>query len=206
MRYLQRIKQLLSLFGIAFLFLATGSKQGICQSSEKYSLERYVVAGGFQKSTSDNYSETAITGQPMPTGTASSENYDVSSGYITPENHVGIDIKPDDYPNTINLKSKGMVPVAIFGSMDFDVTTVDTTTVILAGVPVKSSPNGRLMASFDDVNSDGYLDLVVHFDTQSLLLDVDATEIPLEGSTVEDGIEIRFSGIDSAIIIIEAMD
>ena len=46
-----------------------------------------------------------------------------------------IDIKPGSCPNPFNGKSKGSVPVAIIGSADFDVTTVDPATITLEGVP-----------------------------------------------------------------------
>ncbi len=46
-----------------------------------------------------------------------------------------IDIKPGSCPNPFNGKSRGSVPVAIIGSADFDVTTVDPASVALAGVP-----------------------------------------------------------------------
>ena len=36
---------------------------------------------------------------------------------------VAIDIKPGSYPNSINLKSNGKVPVAILSSPTFDATT-----------------------------------------------------------------------------------
>ena len=45
-----------------------------------------------------------------------------------------IDIKPGSCPNPFNGKSKGSVPVAILGSADFDVTSVDPTTIELEGV------------------------------------------------------------------------
>ena len=46
-----------------------------------------------------------------------------------------IDVKPGSCPNPFNGKSKGSVPVAIIGSADFDVTTVDPATITLEGVP-----------------------------------------------------------------------
>ena len=43
---------------------------------------------------------------------------------------VDIDIKPGSFPNSINTKSMGKVPVAILGTEDFDVMTVDPYTVL----------------------------------------------------------------------------
>ena len=44
---------------------------------------------------------------------------------------ISIDIKPDSDRNSINPKSKGVVPVAVLGSMEFDATQVNLSTVML---------------------------------------------------------------------------
>jgi len=111
---------------------------------------------------------------------------------------VDIDIKPGSNPNSINLKSKGNVPVAILSSEVFDATTIDPSTVELEGAGVKVKKNGKLMASVEDVNDDGLDDLVLHFDTQELNLTEDSTEAVLTGETF-DGISII--GSDSVNIV-----
>src|SRR5207248_3131225 len=45
------------------------------------------------------------------------------------EGDVGIDIQPGISPNLINLKSKGVIPLAILTTATFDATTVDPSTV-----------------------------------------------------------------------------
>jgi len=114
------------------------------------------------------------------------------------EIEVNIDIKPGSYPNSINLGSKGNVPVAIFSTQDFDATTVDPTTVTLAGASLKMKGRGAPMASFEDVNVDGLLDMIVHVDTIFLELTETDTEAVLEGETF-DGIRIR--GVDAVRVI-----
>lgn len=100
---------------------------------------------------------------------------------------VDIDIKPGSYPNSINLGSNGKVPVAILGSADFDATTVDPYTVTLAGAEVLLKGKAQTpMASVEDVNEDGFDDLVVHVDTQALELSEEDTIAILEGET-DDG-------------------
>ncbi|MQY56694.1 hypothetical protein GH140_00640, partial [bacterium] len=44
---------------------------------------------------------------------------------------VFVDIKPGSCPNPLNLKSKGVLPIAILGTEDFDVTKIDPATLIL---------------------------------------------------------------------------
>src|SRR5688572_30416799 len=96
-----------------------------------------------------------------------------------------IDIKPgDDGPNPINLKSKGKTPVAVLSTETFDATTMDVGSIRFAGAAVNMKNNGTFHASFEDVNADGLLDLVLHFNTQDLDdLDDSSTEAILSGST-----------------------
>jgi len=79
---------------------------------------------------------------------ASAEIYIVGPCVI----RVAIDIKPGSDPNSINLSSAGVVPVAILSSATFDATQVDPASVTLAGARVKligkgdrysCSPQGR---------------------------------------------------------------
>jgi hypothetical protein len=111
---------------------------------------------------------------------------------------VSIDIKPGGNPNPINLKSQGTVPVAILGTGDFDATTVDPTTVTLAGAPVKLKKNGTPMAAYEDANGDGRVDLVLHVSTKDLQLDGSSTEAVLTGHTY-DGTAI--TGTDTVRIV-----
>jgi uncharacterized membrane protein len=104
---------------------------------------------------------------------------------------VSIDIKPGSYPNGINLESRGVVPVAILTTAEFDASTVDPTTVRFAGAPA-------IKRTMEDVNHDGYLDMLLTFDTQELNVDTDSTEATLTGMT-DDGIEII--GTDSVNIV-----
>jgi len=85
------------------------------------------------------------------------------------ELEVEIDIKPGDYPNVINLGSRGQIPVAILSSAEFDATEVDPTTVLLAGASVAIKGKGEhLLAHEEDVNADGLLDLYVQVETENL--------------------------------------
>jgi hypothetical protein len=61
--------------------------------------------------------------------------------------HVNVDIKPGSDTNAINLKSTGSVPVALLGSAEFDIFSVDLNTVKFgkmhemdSGAPALRSP------------------------------------------------------------------
>ena len=116
----------------------------------------------------------------------------------SPVRIVSIDIKPGSDPNSINLGSQGNVPVAIFSTPDFDATNIDPTIVTLAGASVKLKGKGTPMASFEDINEDGLLDIVVHVDTTALELSLGDTDAVLEGVTF-DGVRIR--GTDTVRVI-----
>jgi len=96
---------------------------------------------------------------------------------------VAIDIKPGSFPNSINLGSNGVVPVAILSSATFDARTVDPASVALAGTAVALKGRGTLMAGFEDVNGDGLVDLVVHVTTQALQLTATDSLAVLTGRT-----------------------
>ncbi len=87
-----------------------------------------------------------------------------------------VDIKPGSDLNCINLKSKGIVPVAVLTTDDFDASDINPGTVQFAGAtPVRCTQ--------EDVDQDGDIDLLCHFKTQDLNLDENSTEATLTGNT-----------------------
>lgn len=96
--------------------------------------------------------------------------------------------------NPINLKSRGVVPVAILttsvndgDSVDFDATTVDPLSVAFG-------PNGATEAHaeghIEDADGDGDDDLVLHFRTQETGIRCGDTQAVLTGET-SDGHSIE---------------
>jgi len=81
-----------------------------------------------------------------------------------------IDIRPDSETNPIQLAGSSIVPVAILSSSPFDVLAVDVGTVYFGADPpdparsdcTESHRRGHLGRDFD---SDGVIDLLLHFDT-----------------------------------------
>ena len=98
---------------------------------------------------------------------------------------ISIDVKPGngDDVDPINLKSKGKTPVAVLSTETFDATTMDIGSIRFAGAAVNVKNNGMPQFSFEDVNADGLLDLVLHFNTQDLNLTDSSTEAILTGTT-----------------------
>lgn len=117
-----------------------------------------------------------------------------------PQLDIAIDIKPGSYPNSINLRSNGSVPVAILSSISFDATTIDPTSVTLAGGSVRlKDKKGTPMAYIDDINADGYSDLVVHVETEALTLSEEDVIAELLGKTYS---EVQIRGVDSVRIVL----
>ncbi len=107
---------------------------------------------------------------------------------------VAIDIKPGSAPNSVNLKAKGVLPVGILGSEDFDVQQVDMTSLALAGSSPKPKGKSGKLASYKDLNGDSILDLILHFPIPDLDIEPEAEDLTLTGMLL-DGTEITGSGV-----------
>lgn len=85
---------------------------------------------------------------------------------------VNLDIKPGSDPNAVNPKSRGVIPVAILHTNDFDPTQRVDVSTLRFGVPdVVDTGGGARPAHtgghIEDVDKDGDDDLVLHFPTQN---------------------------------------
>lgn len=121
---------------------------------------------------------------------------------------VNVDVKPMSCPNPFNVKSKGVLPVAILGTATLDVSQIYTASVELEGI-------APLRWALEDVGTvgdplagpDGYMDLTLKFDTQAIVgalgavNDEDIVTLDLTGNlTVASG-GIPITGDDEVVII-----
>ena len=101
---------------------------------------------------------------------------------------VDVDIKQGSNPNLINLKSNGVIPLAILTTPGFDAAQVDPSSVRFGPNQAKETHNkGHL----EDVDGDGDTDLVLHFriqetgikdtDTQACLTGITLSGVPIQG-------------------------
>ena len=95
---------------------------------------------------------------------------------------VPVDIKPGSWPNPINTKSNGVLPVAIAGTGSFDVHDIDPSTVYLEGVPLIRWNYEDVTAPFVPYTDkpldgtggavlppDGIMDMTLKFDTPAVV-------------------------------------
>jgi hypothetical protein len=129
-----------------------------------------------------------LTGEPEPEGGA-------------------LDIKPTSCPNPLNVKSQGVLPVAILGAGDFDASMVDAASVLLEGVsPLRwnisdvSTPVGpdAEWCECTEEGPDGFDDLTLKFRTQDIVAalgdvaDGEVRELFVTGQMM-DGVPFEFS-------------
>jgi len=94
---------------------------------------------------------------------------------------VPVDVKPTSCPNPLSIGEKGLLPVAVLGTGDFDVTRIDPASVKLEGVPAVRwfledvatpfEPFTGKGAEFDcnTLGPDGHQDLTFKFDHRAVV-------------------------------------
>ncbi|VUX56277.1 exported protein of unknown function [uncultured Woeseiaceae bacterium] len=100
---------------------------------------------------------------------------------------IAINIKPGGSPNSINPRSRGKIPLVILttntadgDSSNFDALQVDASTVRFGPAQAEIAHSS---GHAEDVDSDGDLDLVLHFSTQSTGITCGMTTATLIGKT-----------------------
>jgi hypothetical protein len=135
---------------------------------------------------------------------------------------VYVDIKPGSCPNPLNKKSEGLLPVAILGTKDFDVTAIDPSSIKLSRDPVScfaepirwsyedvATPFDGERCDCHDHDGDGYLDLTLKFDIQELvsclalesLVAGQPVPLTLTGNLTEEHSNTPIEGQDCILIL-----
>ena len=124
-----------------------------------------------------------------------------------------VDIKPGSCPNPLNVKSKGVLPVAILGSENFNVFDIDPVSIRLEGAaPIRSSyedvaalaPDTGDVCECTTEGPDGYIDLVLKFDTQDLVEELGELNDGDVLSLILTGVDINgtpIEGTDCVVVI-----
>jgi len=134
---------------------------------------------------------------------------------------VYVDIKPGSCPNPLNTGKKGVIPVAVLGTEDFDVTMIDPSTIEISieGVEDGVAP---LRWSYEDIatpfegelcdchelEEDGHMDLTLKFDAQEVVntleledLAGDTNPLTITGNLMEEYDGTAFVGQDCMWIL-----
>lgn len=109
-----------------------------------------------------------------------------------------IDIKPGSDPNCFNINGHGVIPVALLGAEDFDVTAIDLASLSFAGLLVRKRGNKGPQCSLDYSNDDTYLDLICHFEDDPGTWEGGVDEATLTGHLL-DGTLVE--GTDSICLV-----
>lgn len=141
----------------------------------------------------------------MFTGPGQFEVDDVSLVVVEGSSEIAVemDIKPGSDENPVNLRSRGVLPVAILTTDAFDAADVDVSSLTLGdGDGDDTSVAASHHASLEDVDDDGDLDLSLKFRTEELVENGDladgTTELFLNGATSDgtpivgsDGVQVH---------------
>lgn len=111
---------------------------------------------------------------------------------------VTIDIKPGSDPNCFNANGHGVIPVAILGSGTFDVTLVDTSSLSFGGLEVRVRGNKGPLCNFEDSDGDNILDLVCHYEDDSMNWAPGDGQATLTGMLLDS---TEFEGADSICVV-----
>ena len=121
---------------------------------------------------------------------------------------IEIDIMPGTLKNPLNMKSGGVIPVAILGSADLDVADINVSSLTLGDgtgpdTPIVQKNNGTFQAAMEDVNDDGIMDLVAMFPMKNLVsngdISIATTELVVRGFLTDACTNIR--GLNNVTVL-----
>ncbi len=115
---------------------------------------------------------------------------------------VMIDIKPADAVNTIKLSAKGVFPVAVLSTPDFNASqfTPEMAHLNDASLPMGCSGAAAVRWNYSDVNGDGLTDLVFFFRDQDLNLTTSSTAAAFMAHGTYEGSAVHIMGTDAVVV------
>lgn len=176
-------------------------------SGDRYTVTKAAGIYAFAVTTAGSYTvsvvepEGYVSTTPNPADVLVADSDVVQNFGLSAYIEVPVDVKPGSDVNPVNLKSNGVLPVAIMGKEDFDVTIIDPETLQLNGVaPLRWSIEDICSKDEDEENPlvtddimlpDGLDDLTLKFETQAIAATLgdpqrgDTLPLYLSGETFE---------------------
>jgi hypothetical protein len=124
---------------------------------------------------------------------------DAPGKWLDVQRPVFVDVKPGSCPNPVNFRANGVLPVAILGTFDLDVTRIDPSSVMAGGMvpPLRWSyedvgtPHVGGAGGCHSLEGDGILDVTLKFDVREL---ADALDLGHHGG---ETLPLAFEGVMS---------
>src|SRR5262249_54629378 len=166
-------------FTLDFYASAAADPSGFGEGERYLGSVQVTTDGSGTASFAFTLAATTTAGEVLTaTATDPANNTSEFSQAVLVGQEVAIDIRPDDAANEINLKSNGVLAVAVLTTADFDATTVDTSDLSRirfgdANGTARVSPVRFALEDIDgdgdeDIDGDGDLDLVLFFSMRDI--------------------------------------
>lgn len=184
--------------GTVFLFKRSEGELGQWRPAGRLTAQGAVEMGRFGSAVAISGENIAVAAE-----TDAQAGKDAGLTYVAAGAMVLIDIEPGMFPNEVNpLKTKGVITVAVFTTtvvpdgLDFDATTIDPTMTTFGKTGIeKMEKHGTV--HIEDVDTDGDMDAVLHFNVQSSGILCSDTMAIIQGKTTPAAGAADFMGMDS---------
>ncbi|WP_277554927.1 PKD domain-containing protein [Halobaculum limi] len=147
--------------------------------------------GAFDDATGATVQHSFATPGMQTVGVEVSDGTDTNSTAATVEVAYAapLDVKPGSDDNPVNAKAKGVLTVAILNTDDFDPSAVVVESLVLSATTGGDGASPVRGAHYEDVDGDGYDDLVVKFATADIGIESTSSTLYLSGE-MADGMSL----------------
>ena len=174
-------------------------RPGSCSSKDARIIQKLPVTGTYTVGVATSgrlFNDNGSVSAFVPHITSNGSYKLLISGVTPSMKQINIEIKPGARTVApLNPKSKGNIPVALLSAKDdagrvtFDALKVDRSSITFGSTGTEKSLV-RCAKEGHDVNGDGLLDLMCHFDNQLASFDADDERGQIKGSTM-DGVQFE---------------